>query len=50
MELLLTAESTLAALRDKGLDKALLCALTDMEPLALLCMMILLNQANAGKD
>ena len=50
MELLLTAESTLAALRDKGLDEALLCALTDMEPLALLCMMTLLDQANAGKD
>lgn len=50
MELLLTAESTLAASRDKGLDEALLCALTDMEPLALLCMMTLLDQANGGKD
>jgi hypothetical protein len=50
MELLLTAENTLGASRDKGLDEALLCALTDMELLALLCMMTLLDQANAGKD
>jgi hypothetical protein len=50
MELLLTAENKLGASRDKGLDEALLCALTDMEPLAMLCMMTLLDQANAGKD
>jgi hypothetical protein len=50
MDLLLAAERSFGTLRDTGLDEAFLSALTEMEPLALKCMALLLDQASRDKD
>lgn len=48
--LLMAAERGFGKLRDAGLDEAFLYALTEMEPLALMCMTLLLDQASRDKD
>jgi hypothetical protein len=50
LSLLLAAERSFGKLRDAGLDEAFLYTLTEMEPLALMCMTLLLDQASRDKD